>query len=322
MSSLLSLSSHLQTLLLSPSPILGFAWMDVLGVPRLSFVLDQVFRGVNQGEKEGRPGFGSELLTILTLVFGGETLLSLLHPSSPPPSWLLSPTPLLLFGSVHLLVTQTPLQRLIPKRSHVLFELAMAPLDALGRTLGLCAFVVDGLMGREGLGKGENWWMVVVMSWIGMYGGGLLVNLFNMFSISWKFQTPPEFKPYGWLTQDFWIPPVFTTLYLYLLSPQPLFFSPSTHSFLFTYPLSSLFFSDQNDNQTQRSYLFPPPTKPIYLLSAAAWSKEDARALVGVLISALFVMRTVWSYREEVVGFGKGMGRGRKVVAGKKIKTQ
>ena len=54
----------------------------------------------------------------------------------------------------------------------------MAPLDALGRTLGLCVFVVEGLLKREAEGEGEgglggkesNWWMVVVMSWIGMYG--------------------------------------------------------------------------------------------------------------------------------------------------------
>lgn len=77
--------------------------------------------------------------------------------------------------------------------------------------------------------------------------GGLLVNLFNMFSISWKFQTPPEFKPYGWLTQDFW---------MYV----PISLSTRRSPFLSSFPFLSHLSTQLNSTQLNSHPKFPYPT--------------------------------------------------------------
>lgn len=41
-----------------------------------------------------------------------------------------------------------------------------------------------------------------MMTFIGMYGGPLVVGGLDMFNANWKVQTPPEFRPWGWTTLD------------------------------------------------------------------------------------------------------------------------
>lgn len=127
--------------------------------------------------------------------------------------------------------------------------------------------------------------------------------MFNMFSTTWSLCTPPELRPYGWLTQDFFIPPLATLLYLFLTSPisQPLIpAAPSLH-LNSTTPL------------TPFTYFLAPilPEKPVYLVTEP-WEREDARALLGVGITGLFVMRAVWGYYgKEILGM-VSQKRGRK----------
>lgn len=68
---------------------------------------------------------------IMTLIFGGETMLTFLHPSSPPPPWLTSAFPLALFSTVHFTFSRSPVSRLVPLRAPFLWELAAAPVDGL-----------------------------------------------------------------------------------------------------------------------------------------------------------------------------------------------
>lgn len=62
-----------QHALLKPSPVFGLPWMDVLGTPRLSIALDQVFRQVNLSN---RPSFFSEASLSLSTVHLNRMLTS------------------------------------------------------------------------------------------------------------------------------------------------------------------------------------------------------------------------------------------------------
>ena len=77
------------------------------------------------------------------------------------------------------MLTQTPLQRLIPAKAPFWWEALAAVNDGLGRALVVGLFVADGLVEREGLWKGEapsgggkrlGWAGVVLAGWIGVYG--------------------------------------------------------------------------------------------------------------------------------------------------------
>ena len=50
--------AHLQNTLLERSPVFSLPWMDIVGVPRLSIALDQLFRLLNPA---GRPSFVAEV---------------------------------------------------------------------------------------------------------------------------------------------------------------------------------------------------------------------------------------------------------------------
>jgi hypothetical protein len=50
--------ASLQNMLITPSPIFGLPWADIVGVPRLSVALDQLFRLLNPA---GRPSFAAEV---------------------------------------------------------------------------------------------------------------------------------------------------------------------------------------------------------------------------------------------------------------------
>lgn len=50
-----------QDVLLTPTAVLGFPWMDVLGLPRLSIVMDQIFRATNAWSPVKRPTFMQEV---------------------------------------------------------------------------------------------------------------------------------------------------------------------------------------------------------------------------------------------------------------------
>lgn len=65
LSDVLSWIAQAQHALLKPSPVFGLPWMDVLGTPRLSIALDQVFRQVNLSN---RPSFFSEASLSLSTV--------------------------------------------------------------------------------------------------------------------------------------------------------------------------------------------------------------------------------------------------------------
>lgn len=65
LSNVLPWIAQAQHALLKPSPVFGLPWMDVLGTPRLSIALDQVFRQVNLSN---RPSFFSEASLSLSTV--------------------------------------------------------------------------------------------------------------------------------------------------------------------------------------------------------------------------------------------------------------
>ncbi|CDZ98600.1 hypothetical protein [Phaffia rhodozyma] len=196
--------------------------------------MDQLFRETNRVRRPGemydddsetdekadgtkkaagtRPSFIAEIFTILTLIFAGETILPLIHPvpasshashSIPPSAWLTNPTPLVMFTIVHYLVSRTGLNKFVPTKMSALWETALAGFDALGRSIVVCTFFVDAFLQKPYIAS--NWYTVIILTWIGVYGGGLVVNALDMFSSEWKFQTPGEFKPWGWTTVDFWV---------------------------------------------------------------------------------------------------------------------
>lgn len=149
--------ASVQKTLLAPSPVFGLPWMDVLGAPRLSIALDQVFRAVNP---TSRPSFVSEVrreprpsppmallvlnlarvrllqvVAILTLVFAGDLVLPLLWPSLPPSVILTSATPHLLFAVAHAIFSRSAVKRLVPKQAGLKWEAVAAVFDGLVRPL-------------------------------------------------------------------------------------------------------------------------------------------------------------------------------------------
>lgn len=61
LTSALEKTANLQSLLLQPTALLGLPWMDVLGLPRLSIIMDQIFRTVNLHPSPTRPTFVQEV---------------------------------------------------------------------------------------------------------------------------------------------------------------------------------------------------------------------------------------------------------------------
>jgi hypothetical protein len=162
----------------------------------------------------------------LTLIFAGDLLLPVLWPSLPPSILLTSPTPYLLFTVGHALFTRTAVNRIVPKEAGLKWELLAAVPDGLVRALNLawtgaaavvdssvplcqtraiviCTFLVDNLVKHESLES--NWFALVVLTWIAVYGGALVVNAASMWRREWALTTPPEFRPGGWMTTDFWV---------------------------------------------------------------------------------------------------------------------
>jgi hypothetical protein len=70
-------------------------------------------------------------VTILTLIFGGETILAMLDPTYPTPAFITSPWPWILFAGTHLMVSRSSLTQLIPKRNSFLTEWVMCLTDGL-----------------------------------------------------------------------------------------------------------------------------------------------------------------------------------------------
>lgn len=79
-----------------------------------------------------------------------------------------------------------------------------APLPAAQtRAIVVCTLFVDTLARHQSLA--DNWFALIALAWVGVYGGALVVGAGSMWQREWALTTPPELKAGGWTPADFWV---------------------------------------------------------------------------------------------------------------------
>lgn len=101
-------------------------------------------------------------------------------------------------------------------------ELALAPLDAIGRTLLLTRFSIVPLLhapeGAKVLPATPST-LVLVPFILAVPFAAIMFSGTNFFSSQLALQTPNELKPWGWTMVDVWIAVVVPVLFLSLIGP-------------------------------------------------------------------------------------------------------
>jgi hypothetical protein len=208
---------HVPALLAPLHPYAPVGALDVFGAARLSMGVNWV-----ASDTKGRPraSYLQEALGMLIVVFGGETFLSLCTGS--PPGWLVNPTFIFLFAGIHFALTRTPLRALVPAKPNFLMELALAPLDAIGRTLLLTRFSIVPLLHPQAGAKvlpATPSTLLLVPFILAVPFAALVFSGTNWFAPQMELTTPNELKPGGWMAVDAWIAVVIPVLFLSLIGP-------------------------------------------------------------------------------------------------------
>lgn len=110
-----------------------------------------------------------------------------------------------------------------------------------------------------------------------------------MFDKEWSFGTPGELQPEGWKMVDVWAPPVVATIYATLVRAHPVFDVPY---------------------QTLRLALMRRPSfirvvgfdtfKETFPALPISYDPLDARAVCAVLLTAVFALRALCNFGEEL----------------------
>ncbi|KAJ6525455.1 hypothetical protein DFH09DRAFT_1095658 [Mycena vulgaris] len=284
-------------------PVAPFTWfnlsistLDVVAAFRLCIVLRQIKESLyhqhvsKNGVVSIEPkSFARDLSTTLTVVYGGEVMTAPLL--CIPPSFMVSGVVPLFYALVQATVEMLPA---VPQMS-IRTELPLSIVDGFTRAILLCNLIPPAVTANASPVIAASPWTLLVTSLVTANGGFFLTNLLSFLNPTpIALQTPPELQPYGWTATDLWCAPLVTGLYALLTHAQP--FWAEAHSVL-----SSMLGASMDPKSG----------------GVAALDPHTARAVCVVVLTTLFVGRTVKNFAPEVWSNLSGIKH-----KGEKLKTQ
>ncbi|KAJ7461521.1 hypothetical protein FB451DRAFT_1095822 [Mycena latifolia] len=284
-------------------PVAPFTWfnlsistLDVVAAFRLCIVLRQIKESLyhqhvsKNGAASIEPkAFARDVSTTLTVVYGGEVMTAPLL--GIPPSFMVSGVIPVFYGFVQAVVEMLP--AVPPMSIHT--ELPLSVVDGFTRAFLLCNLIPPAVTANMSPVIAASPWTLLVTSLVTANGGFFLTNLFSFLNPTpIALQTPPELQPYGWTATDLWCAPLATGLYALLTHAQP--FWADAHSVL----------------SGMLGATVDPKSGGV-----AALDPHTARAVCVVVLTTLFVGRTVKNFAPEVWNNLGGIKQ-----KGEKLKTQ
>ncbi|KAJ6618845.1 hypothetical protein B0H10DRAFT_2028198 [Mycena sp. CBHHK59/15] len=265
-------------------PIAPFTWfnlsistLDVVAAFRLCIVLRQIKESLyNQHvSKKGLvsiepKSFTRDVSTTLAVVYGGEVMTAPLL--GIPPSFMISGVVPIFYAGVQAIVEALPT---VPAMS-MSTELPLSVVDGFTRAFLLCNLIPPAVTANSSAAIAASPWTLLLTSLITANGGFFLTNLLSFLNPTpIAIQTPPELQPYGWTATDLWCAPLITGLYAILTHAQP--FWADAHSVL-----SCMLGANLKSG------------------SVEALDPDVARAVCVVVLTTLFVSRTVKNFAPEL----------------------
>ncbi|KAF7363826.1 hypothetical protein MSAN_01040500 [Mycena sanguinolenta] len=286
-------------------PVAPFTWfnlsistLDVVAAFRLCVVLRQIKESLyrqhvskNGVETVAPKAFARDVSTTLTVVYGGEAChdgcvappsqaVFHAHKRVPapllciPPSFMVSGVVPVLYTAVQAIVEMLPS---VPEMT-IHTELPLSVVDGFTRALLLCNLIPPAVTTNASPLIAASPWTLLVTSLVTANGGFFLTNLFSFLNPTpIAVQTPPELQPYGWTATDLWCAPLVTGIYALLTHAQP--FWAELHTVL----------SGMLGGEVATKSGVVEPLDP-----------HTARAVCAVVLTTLFVTRTVKNFAPEV----------------------
>ncbi|KAJ7940223.1 hypothetical protein B0H13DRAFT_3238 [Mycena leptocephala] len=283
-------------------PVAPFTWfnlpistLDVVAAFRLCIVLRQIKESLYQQHVSKNSAavtpksFARDVASTLTVVYGGEVMTAPLL--CIPPSFMVSGVVPVFYAVVQSLVEMLPA---VPTMS-IHTELPMSFIDGFTRAFLLCNLIPPAVTANSSTVIAASPWTLLVTSLVTANGGFFLTNLLSFLNPTpIALQTPPELEPYGWTATDLWCAPLVTGIYALLTHAQP--FWADLHTVL-----SGMLGVGMSTKSGVVEALDP----------------DTARAVCVVILTTLFVGRTVKNFAPEVWSGVGGIKQ-----KGEKLKTQ
>ncbi|KAK6903797.1 hypothetical protein I203_107303 [Kwoniella mangroviensis CBS 8507] len=179
-----------------------------------------VWAGLKKGKKRG--GRLQDLFGYLALAWGGSTVTSLLL--NQPPSWLISPTPWIIYPLIYTLLVPTGLSAyIVDTCPTLLFGIIGGFVD--GMTRGTTITSLATLLSSSSIGSSAisldgsiNLWTYALLSLLAISSGGLIVGALSLNEDEWKLGTPGLLKGGLINTLDAWSASLVGLLWLTLTS--------------------------------------------------------------------------------------------------------
>ncbi|WVW78523.1 hypothetical protein I302_100478 [Kwoniella bestiolae CBS 10118] len=165
-----------------------------------------VWAGMRKGKKRG--GRLQDLFGYLVLAWGGSTVTSLIL--NQPPSWLISPTPWIIYPLVYTFLVPTGLSAyIVDTCPTVLFGIIGGLVDGMtrGTTItSLGTLLSTSSVGSSAISSGGNinLWTYGLLSLLAISSGGLIVGTLGLNEDEWKLGTPGLLKGGLINTLDAW----------------------------------------------------------------------------------------------------------------------
>ncbi|OWZ51458.1 peptidyl-prolyl cis-trans isomerase-like 2 [Cryptococcus neoformans 125.91] len=155
--------------------------------------------------KQHAGGRMQDLFGYLVMGWAGNTTLSILL--ALPPSWLISPTPWLVYPLVYLLLIPTGISAwIVDHVPEVLVNTVGAAVDGLTR--GVTIASIGTMVGASGKFPGPevSAWTYTLLSALAVSSGGFVVSLFSLHEPSYRLSVPSVFRrgAGAWGTMDVW----------------------------------------------------------------------------------------------------------------------
>ncbi|OWZ60672.1 hypothetical protein AYX15_07033 [Cryptococcus neoformans] len=206
LSPLSPLTTQISSLVASPVhpalfPLPRFA---VLHAVRVALVWATLTKNTRR-HKQHAGGRMQDLFGYLVMGWAGNTTVSILL--ALPPSWLVSPTPWLVYPLVYLLLIPTDISAwTVDHVPEVLVNTVGAAVDGLTR--GVTIASIGTMVGASGKFPGPevSAWTYTLLSALAVSSGGFVVSLFSLHEPSYRLSVPSVFRrgAGAWGTMDVW----------------------------------------------------------------------------------------------------------------------
>ncbi|KAF8205759.1 hypothetical protein K438DRAFT_1715522 [Mycena galopus ATCC 62051] len=267
-------------------PIAPFTWfnlsistIDAVAAFRLCIVLRQIKESLyrahvskNGVQTVAPKAFARDISTTLTVVYGGEVMTAPLL--GIPPSFMVSGVIPVFYTVVQAIVEMLPA---VPEMS-IHTELPLSFVDGFTRAMLLCNLIPPAVTANASPVIAASPWTLLLTSFATANGGFFLTNLLSFLNPTpIAVQTPPELEPYGWTATDLWCAPLVTGIYALLTHAQP-----------FWADLHTVLSGILGGGAATKSG------------TVEALDTDSARAVCVVILTTLFVTRTVKNFAPEV----------------------